>query len=302
MIYAMGERLEEITIEEAAERPSIYITTTDKCRQMLDAAGILYEGEISMKDVRVCKAETQQDCLYGSLAVPKLLDVLGSRYRILFFINQTNIVLVDNDNFSERLVRRIMRRKIHQGETKEKFLYNFVTEFMNRDLELLDRYEKRIIEMEETVMEDKEMDNFQSKLMPLRKELLTLRSYYDEIADVGKEFIDNENGFFTKKQLKYFGTMTDRAERLVDKSSYLLDYAQQVKDAYQAMVSAKQNNNMQFLTIVSTFFFPLTLITGWYGMNFQDMPELEHGYPWVIGLSAVVVIICIIIFKKKKLF
>ncbi len=302
MIYAMGERLEEITIEEAAGRPSIYITTTDKCRQVLEQAGILYEGEISMKEVRVCKAETQQDCLYGSLAVPKLLDVLGSRYRILFFINQTNIVLVDNDNFSERLVRRIMRRKIHQGETKEKFLYNFVTEFMNRDLEMLDRYEKRIIEMEEKVMEDKEMNNFQANLMPLRKELLTLRSYYDEIADIGKEFSDNENGFFTKKQLKYFGTMTDRAERLVDKSSYLLDYAQQVKDAYQAMVAAKQNSNMQFLTIVSTFFFPLTLITGWYGMNFHDMPELEHGYPWVIALSAAVVIVCIIIFKKKKLF
>ena len=58
---------------------------------------------------------------------------------------------------------------------------------------------------------------------------------------------------------------------------HLLDYAQQVKDAYQAQIDAKQNSNMQFLTVISTIFFPLTLITGWYGMNFQNMPELANG-------------------------
>ena len=61
-----------------------------------------------------------------------------------------------------------------------------------------------------------------------------------------------------------------------------------------------QNKNMQFLTVVSTIFFPLTLITGWYGMNFQNMPELKHGYPGVILLSLIVVAVCIIFFKKKK--
>ena len=59
---------------------------------------------------------------------------------------------------------------------------------------------------------------------------------------------------------------------------------------------------MQFLTVVSTIFFPLTLITGWFGMNFRDMPGLSNGYPWVILLSIVVVIVCIIFFKKKKMF
>lgn len=45
-------------------------------------------------------------------------------------------------------------------------------------------------------------------------------------------------------------------------------------------------------------FFPLTLITGWYGMNFQNMPELQNGYPGVIILSVVVIAACIIVFKK----
>ena len=58
---------------------------------------------------------------------------------------------------------------------------------------------------------------------------------------------------------------------------------------------------MQFLTVISTIFFPLTLITGWFGMNFKDMPGLENGYPAVMALSIVIIVICILIFNKKKI-
>ena len=47
-----------------------------------------------------------------------------------------------------------------------------------------------------------------------------------------------------------------------------------------------------------------SLITGWYGMNFREMPELyfKYGYAAVIVISAVTVVIEIIFFKKKKWF
>ena len=107
--------------------------------------------------------------------------------------------------------------------------------------------------------------------------------------------------FSSKKQLKYFGTLSNRADRLMGRTAHLLEYAQQVRDLYQAQVDAKQNSNMQFLTVLSTIFFPLTLITGWYGMNFENMPELKNGYPGVIALSLIVIVVCILIFKKKKI-
>ena len=112
---------------------------------------------------------------------------------------------------------------------------------------------------------------------------------------------ENENGFFAKKRLKYFGIIADRADRLMGRTAHLLEYAKQVQDAYQAQVDAQQNRNMQFLTVISTIFFPLTLTTGWYGMNFRNMPELENGYPGIIILSLVVIAGCIFIFKKKKI-
>ena len=186
------------------------------------------------------------------------------------------------------------------GFCKIQFLYNFIAEFMSRDQEMLVAYERRLLRMEEDVTQE-HTETFQNRLMPIRRELLNLRSYYDEMMDLTKELEENENGFFLKKHLKYFGTLSDRADRLMSRTVHLLEYAQQVKEAYQAQIDARQNSNMQFLTVLSTIFFPLTLITGWFGMNFRDMPGLDNGYPAVMALSVIVILICIYIFKKKKI-
>ncbi len=276
------------------------LTDSSHVEQVLGQNDILYEGETRLSDIVFCKVEAQQECLSGSFCIPRLLDVLGSRYRIMFFITKEKIVLVDDDDFSKRIIERVNRKRNKPYTTKEKFFYDFMAEFINRDLEFLIQMEKNLMKMEEDIHK-KDNENIYSKILKIRRELLTLRGYYDEIMDVGKALEENENGYFAKKQLKYFGTIADRADRLMNKTSHLLEYAQQVKDAYQAQVDAKQNNNMQFLTIISTIFFPLTLITGWYGMNFQNMPELENGYPAVVGLSLAVIVLCIIIFKKKKI-
>ena len=302
MILALGETLESIDENQLIQenKQAVFITDSRHAKEAMSLAGMIYEGDINLSEVCFCKIETQQECLAGSLCIPKLLDVLGSRYRILFFINQRHIVIIYDDDFASRLIVRIRRSKSKQGNTKERFIYNFITQFMSRDLELLGRYERLIMSMEEKVLEGK-TEGFQNEIIPIRKELLTLRGYYDELMDMGKELEENENGFFAKKQLRYFGTIADRADRLMGRTAHLLEYAQQVRDAYQSQVDAEQNKNMQFLTVVSTIFFPLTLITGWFGMNFKEMPGLEHGYLGVCALSLIVVVFCILFFKRKKM-
>lgn len=302
MIFRFGEQLISMEMEdwEADQVPAVFVTDSRHADEILAKAGILYENEIQISKIGFCRLENQQDCVVGTLCIPRLLDVLGSRYRMYFFVNRSNVVIVDDENFSLRLIRRIQQKRTHQGETKERFLYNFIAEFMSRDQEMLVAYERKLLNMEEEITRD-HTTNFQSKLMPIRRELLNLRSYYDEMMDLSRELEENENGFFLKKQLKYFGTLTDRADRLMSKTGHLLEYAQQVKEAYQAQIDARQNSNMQFLTVISTIFFPLTLITGWFGMNFQNMPGLKDGYPWVVALSVVVIVGCIIIFKRKNI-
>ena len=76
----------------------------------------------------------------------------------------------------------------------------------------------------------------------------------------------------------------------------------QMQDTYQAQLSIQQNDLMKVFTIVTAVFLPLTLLAGWYGMNFADMPELHwrYGYPAVAGVSLAIVLGLVWFFKRKK--
>ena len=82
----------------------------------------------------------------------------------------------------------------------------------------------------------------------------------------------------------------------------LREYGLQVRELFQAEIDIHQNNIMKTLTIVTTIFLPLTLVAGWYGMNFANMPELtwKYGYPSVIVISVLMVLVCLWVMKKKK--
>ena len=66
--------------------------------------------------------------------------------------------------------------------------------------------------------------------------------------------------------------VANRLSRLNLEAQEHFEYATQIIDTYQAKINVRQNKVMQILTIVTTIFMPLTLITGWYGMNF-NIPE-----------------------------
>ena len=90
IIWALGQILEKIDEEQflEEERSAVFLVGTEDAKRAMELAGMVYEGEINPSEVGFCKLETQQECLVGTLCIPKLLDVLGSRYRIYFFINQ----------------------------------------------------------------------------------------------------------------------------------------------------------------------------------------------------------------------
>ena len=94
----------------------------------------------------------------------------------------------------------------------------------------------------------------------------------------------------------------NRMARRHDSAVSLRDHTMQVRDLYSAQLEVRQNRTMTLLTVITSIFLPLTLIAGWYGMNFRYMPELESplGYPVVIAVSIAIVIVSLVFFKKKK--
>jgi magnesium transporter len=62
------------------------------------------------------------------------------------------------------------------------------------------------------------------------------------------------------------------------------------------------NAIMKTLTIVTTIFMPLTLISGIYGMNFVYMPGLqwEYGYFATVGTMLTIAAAMIVFFWRHK--
>ena len=101
-----------------------------------------------------------------------------------------------------------------------------------------------------------------------------------------------------------FDAFLRKADALREETRMLREYASQISSEYQAQVDIQQNRVMKLLTIVTTIFLPLSLLVGWYGMNFQGMPELSwtYGYPAVIAVSVLLAVGLIVYFKRKHWF
>ena len=236
---------------EAESCPAVILTSSAQAANALKLSGIDYDGELSLESIAFSKIETQNDFLLGTLCIPKLLDVAGSRYKIMLFISRRSVVIVDNYNFSQNIFRKVQIGAVNQRLTVQRAVCSYFSQLMQRDTELLIQHEQKIMQLEKKISEGK-TEGFSESINPIRRELLILRSYYDELRDMGKELEQDENDLFDKKQRKYFGTIFDRADRLMNRTVYLLEYAGQVRDAYQAQIDAKQNSNMAFLTAIST--------------------------------------------------
>jgi magnesium transporter len=172
---------------------------------------------------------------------------------------------------------------------------------IEKDLHLLINTEQELREIEDQILESGG-DKYPDRLNEIRSFLMDMRIHYEQMLDLGQELEENENGFFKEKNLRYFRLFTERVMRLMDQVKQLKDYTLQLRELFSTQLDIRMNRIMTVLTIVTVIFMPLTLIVGWYGMNFVYMPELKwrYGYLVVIIVSALILIGGILWFRKKK--
>jgi len=183
-----------------------------------------------------------------------------------------------------------------------KVLYAFFNNLTNNDSEELGDIEDEISAIEERVIKG-ESEDYINDIVAMRKKLMFFKKYYEQLLDVAESIEENENGLLSSGAIRYFKMFTSRVDRLNRNILNLRDYVTQVREAYQSQVDIGLNSIMKLFTVVTAIFLPLTLLVGWYGMNFKNMPELQwpYGYLLAIVISVIFVIGSIIYFKKKKI-
>ena len=304
MFFLIKNELEECSAEQChdAAAPYVAVLTQAQWAEQNENFDMGIDFDINSEEIFATKAEVNYDSLTGTFFIPTQSSHTSVPQRFSFALDETGIVFIDESDTALRLVQRIRRYKKWKKPCLERFLYDFLELIIHNDLQTMQKYELELDSLEKEIMSHAETAHMERN-NDIRGDIRDLRIHYEQLLDFGQELEENENGFFKEENLRYFHMFSSRVDRLYDSATHLRDYTIQLNDLYQSQLDVRQNRIMTVLTVVTTIFMPLTLIVGWYGMNFKYMPELESrmGYPVVIILSILIVSGSLIFFKIKKI-
>lgn len=309
MFYQFANTIEKIP--QNALDPNIitagYITIDELTKCYSDFGFSLATIDACKDDVRYYRSsiEVYDDYCFGTLKITDPEDSISHEDYIAFYVKKNLLLLVEvqDDNCSlKKKFDNALSRFQPKTITLEKIVYSYFNALIDGDNKSLEDKEFRINKLEEYVLTNQATKDFNLNLHHMKKELLILRNYYEQLIDIGEALQENENDIFENEDLRYFKIFTNKAIRLKDNVLLLSESLVQLGDAYKSTLDISQNNLMATFTVITAIFLPLTVIVGWYGMNFQSMPEFKwkYGYIFVITLSVMVVGILGFIFKKKK--
>jgi len=303
MYYLIRESLTPCVPEEirSAKEQFVAILTGEEWKTRRDSFGMIIDMDMETVNPRETKAVVNLDSLTGTFSFPDRQQISGPRHSFSFALDERGIILVDDTGYAERTVSEISRTKKWRLPSLERFLYDLLEVSIRQDLSLLEGTEHRLNKIEEAILSG-EIESYPPEMNDIRGDLLDLRVHYEQLIDLGQELEENENGYFREENLRYFHMFTERVARLQDMVTGQREYITQLRDLMQTQLDVRQNRIMTVLTVITSIFLPLTLIAGWYGMNFRYMPELEwkYSYPVLIGISVLIVVLCLVWFRKKK--
>ena len=302
MYYLIENTLRECTAEECHSGKSQYVAvlSPEEWKMEREAFEMGIDMDLDINEIHSTKAEVNYDSVTGSFALPDRRDMSAEFRKFAFALDEKGIVFIDPGDTASEIIKSVIRVKKWRFPSLERFIYDFLEQIIRDDLALLEKYENELDAVDQDIDNEKHADL--QRVNRVRGNLRLLRVHYDHLIDMAQEFEENENSFFDPDNIRFFRLFSNRVSRLFDTVNSLLDYSLQIRDTYSSKLDVKQNHIMTVLTVVTAIFMPLTLIVGWYGMNFKYMPELNSafGYPAVIILSIVIVVVSLLYFKFKN--
>jgi magnesium transporter len=254
------------------------------------------------------KLEEHDDCLF---AVLKMLAV--DEQTELVLVEQVSLVLGRGFviSFQERAgdVFEGVRDRLKQNKGRirkmgaDYLLYALMDAIVDHYAVALDAMAELVEDMER-LLQDSPADVEVNDLYLLKREVLFLRRQIAPARDLFAELSrpDDEDELLSPAVDVYFRDILDHCARATEHVDALRDMTSAMVEMYHSIQSARLNEVMRVLTVISTIFMPLTFIAGIYGMNFDHMPELRQplGYFICLGVMAVIAVAMLIYVRRSK--
>jgi magnesium transporter len=224
--------------------------------------------------------------------------------QISFYIGQNFLITFQEDseelflpicNLIEAAKDKIRHRK------SDYLAYILLDYIVDQYLEILDTLEEKI-EHYETAVLSQPSPHHKSIIYSLKREISAFKRNTLSLREAIQKWILFDGDFLQETTKIYLRDLLDHTNRVMERSESAREQLTELQGLYLSGLSAKVNNVINILTMISTIFIPLTFIVGVYGMNFDNMPELHHpyGYYYVLGFMATLGISLLLYFKYRR--
>jgi magnesium transporter len=220
--------------------------------------------------------------------------IIGSNYVISFQEGEGDVF---------GLIRE--RIRTNRGRTRKMgadyLAYSLVDAIVDNYFMVLEKVGEQIEDIEDALIKNPTPEVLHS-LHRLKRELIFLRKSVWPLREVISKLERWESPLIDKSIDIFLRDVYDHTIQVIDAVETFRDMLSGMLDIYLSSLSNRMNEIMKVLTIITTIFIPLTLISGIYGMNFRFMPELQAplAYPIVLLTMFLIGIIMIIYFKRRK--
>jgi magnesium transporter len=177
---------------------------------------------------------------------------------------------------------------------------------------LIDLYQPVMVELaaeleeiEESVLtKESSSKAFMAEILKVRGDFSRLRAIAGPQREVIERLARGEGKLIRAVMLPYFRDLRDNLVRLDATAGGYHERLMMAFDIFLNKAAFEANEGIKFLTALTAVTLPAVMVGGWYGMNFDHMPELRspHGYYFACILTIVTTALMVIYLKKKKWF
>lgn len=254
----------------------------------------------SLEEAAYCKTEFFSEGMFGILKIPDKRNLQGKFLIAAYYVKKGAIIFLDEDKVIHPVLEK--RKELEGIEEGQELgiLLTVLNGLIEDEVPYLQKIEEKITELEDILIVQPPRD-FPEVLMRFRRAMTRLHGFYVQLLDVIEEIQGNLGERLSEEDETGWKMLASRVSRLHGYTENIRENLLQLHELYQAQIDISQNEIMTILTIVTTIFLPLSLLAGWYGMNFPNMPLLnwKYGYLTVIFITLIIIAVEVRYFRKK---
>jgi magnesium transporter len=160
--------------------------------------------------------------------------------------------------------------------------------------------QREIQDLETSVFADRQPAGFERQVFAVKRDIAHLRQILGSQREIVHRIGRGDFREVPERMCMVFRDVYDHLYRATEMLDTLRDLSMALLETHLAIVANRTNYVMRVLTTVATFILPLSLVTGWFGMNFRALAGLDMTRPdlFVLGLFGVVVVVMGLILRR----